>query len=454
MADWTCTNTSDGESKLFGLDDKVPVVLIAHTPPGSCAEDRYLVGSSLTVGRSSGVELTVRDDKMSKKHLKITHNQDGCFIEDLGSTNGTFVDGSPASKTRRPVEDGAVIRAGRTVLVFHEHGETLLDRPPKNQFGVAGGFHTAPLLRELREAALSKRHILLTGPSGSGKESASGAIAEMGGTAEKTLPLVAYNAAGFASSEEATTTLLGVGAKVFSGVDARAGLVEKANGGVLFLDEVHNLPERVQRSLLRIIENGKVTRVGETNERPVDVRFVFASNVPGPDHGLAHDLLARLRLVGIPALGDRRADVPAIFKDVLERALGHHGVGKDEVIPILSGDHYETLMLDGFKENNVRGLIDLADRIATRIEAGTEPKKAVTSIFTEQFSSGPVAARQSGAPPSSENSHYDIHKKEIVAAYTECDGNLSATERLLQSQGIKCSRRWLRTYLKRWGLAD
>ncbi len=88
------------------------------------------------------------------------------------------------------------------------------------------------MIRHLKETALSSRHVLIAGPSGSGKELAAKALAglmeDSGG------PLIAHNAAHFASQEEAATTLFGVGPRVFSGVDARAGLIEKAFGGTLF----------------------------------------------------------------------------------------------------------------------------------------------------------------------------------------------------------------------------
>ena len=98
-----------------------------------------------------------------------------------------------------------------------------------------------------------------------------------------------------------------------------------AAGGTLFLDEVHNLPLRVQRSLLRFAEDGLLQRAGEPTGRRGDVRLVLGTNVAVEaavaDGRLAHDLLARLHRVGIPPLRERRADVPAIFLEVLRRTL-------------------------------------------------------------------------------------------------------------------------------------
>ena len=70
--------------------------------------------------------------------------------------------------------------------------------------------------------------------------------------------------------------------KVFSNVEPRIGVIEKADGGTLLGDEVHNLPPRVQRGLLRLVEDGLFSRIGETTERPINVRFILASNAPPP----------------------------------------------------------------------------------------------------------------------------------------------------------------------------
>ncbi|MCP4199219.1 MAG: sigma-54-dependent Fis family transcriptional regulator [Proteobacteria bacterium] len=175
----------------------------------------------------------------------------------MGSTNGTFVNGQRIqAKKRHPLPSPSVIRVGRAVLVFQNNAKALLNPAPHERFGMAGNFHVGQLLQNLQQAAISGRHILLAGPSGAGKELCAHALASMMGTPNAPLPLIAHNAARFTSEEEAASTLFGIGPKVFSNVDSRPGLVEQAHSGALFLDEIHNLPERVQRSLLRVIEDG------------------------------------------------------------------------------------------------------------------------------------------------------------------------------------------------------
>ena len=438
----------------FGFVSSTPGLLMAHFPTGACSVDRCVITSPFSIGRHENNALCVQDEKISGEHCRISKDKRGYWLEDLGSTNGTFLDGEQVYGPK-PLKDISVIRIGATVMVFHRKANLLLAPSPSERYELLGPFHADPLVQLLKEAARSKRHLLLAGPSGVGKELAARTVAAIAGEGGPALKVTAHNAARFASEDEATTTLFGVGSRVFTNVESRPGLIETATDGVLFLDEIHNLPSRVQRSLLRVMEDGITSRIGETAEHAVSVRFVFASNAPAPEYGLAPDLLARLRVVSIPTLEERVADIPRIFKVLLSRALERCGLEPRTVVPLLGGDHFEAICLDGFVADNVRGLIDLADRIVTRIDTGVAPQEAVLTIFADRFSDGPVAKRyreRDGEGPGS--SHYEQNREIIMAVYRECRGNLSATERTLKARGIKCTRRWLGVFAEKWGLRE
>lgn len=458
------TDTLTLDRRPFDADTPIPAILAAHIPPGAIAVDRCIVRPPFVLGRSGECGLSVKESKISKTHFKITKISDGFYIEDLGSTNGTFVNGGRLTH-RQHLPDGAVIRAGQSVLVFHEDARIVFEAsPPANRLGIVGRFHAAPFLQTLKETVLTQRHLLLAGPSGAGKELTAQAVAALIAAPKAPLKVTAHNAARFSSEEEAASTLFGVATRVFSNVDARPGLIETAQNGVLFIDEIHNLPVRVQRTLLRVIEEGRFSRIGETSQNLTDVRFVFASNAPPPDHELALDLLARLMVLNVPSLRERVADIPGIFNHVLEHSMGRHGIPVKDALNALNGDHYESLCLDTFPESNVRGLIDLTDRIAARTASGMPVESAVSSIFAARFAKNQVALRRTGAsslPPKSENtdtaesnSHYERHRDIILSAYRECEGNVSAAERLLRHQGFRCSRRWLGVFLEKWGIRE
>jgi hypothetical protein len=150
------------------------------------------------------------------------------------------------------------------------------------------------------------------------------------------------------------------------------------------------LPLRLQKSLLRVIEEWKVAPIGETLEKRVNVLCVFASNEPPPFYGLAHDLVARLQVIELPAIESRTADVPAIFLHVLSAALSRVGLNMAEVSSFLCADHFESLCLDGFVQNNTRGLISLAGEIAGEIAAGTTAGAAIEMVFKRRYADGPV----------------------------------------------------------------
>lgn len=467
MSSPTKTGTLTRETKPFDPHKALPGLLVASSPENAGTVDRCLVRPPFIVGRGSDCSLTMNEDKISKRHFQISGTADGLFlIADLSSRNGTFVDGRQLHLEER-LSDTAVIRAGQSVFVFHADARPVFEFLNSDRLGFVGRFHVGSIIQDLKEAVLSGRHLLLAGPSGAGKELTARALTRLMGKPNSPLKLVTHNAARFSSEEEAAATLFGVGTRVFSNVDERAGLIESARGGLLFIDEVHNLPKRLQRSLLRVIEDGQTARIGETKTRSSDVLFIFAANIPGPSYGLAPDLLARLRVVRVPPLTERTADIPTIFNHVLRAALSRQQLEHGPVMSLLKGDHYETLCLDGFPDDNVRGLIDLADRLATRVAAGVAPERAIGSVFSERFAASPVterpgprkniqttaAAESEGVPLKTEwASRYEAHKTIIITAFKECDGNISALERFLRARGMRCSRRWLAVFLSKWGI--
>ena len=171
----------------------------------------------------------------------------------------------------------------------------------------------------LQRIAGSVMPVLILGESGVGKENAAYAVHRYSG---RKGPFVAVNCAtleGLAESE-----LFGHVKGAFTGATAaKVGYFEAARDGTLFLDEVGELSAAVQAKLLRALEHKRVTPVGETVEREIDVRIVAATN---RDLGaevaagrFRHDLLFRLDVarVHLPPLRERRCEIPILFRELL-----------------------------------------------------------------------------------------------------------------------------------------
>jgi DNA-binding NtrC family response regulator len=173
-----------------------------------------------------------------------------------------------------------------------------------------------PVLETIARVAPSDANVLIAGEHGTGKEIVARTIHALSLRASR--PLIAVNTGGLAEGVF-ESELFGHVKGAFT--DARAdriGRFELAEGGTIFLDEIGNVPLRQQAKLLRVIESGEIERVGSSRSKHVDVRVVSATNADlqaaCSSGQFREDLLFRLNTVEIrlPALRDRREDVPAL----------------------------------------------------------------------------------------------------------------------------------------------
>ncbi|MEM6996383.1 MAG: sigma 54-interacting transcriptional regulator, partial [Myxococcota bacterium] len=187
-----------------------------------------------------------------------------------------------------------------------------------DEFGVVGESWAAWRLRDaVAFTAARGGHVLITGQSGSGKELVARAIHAL--SARRDRELVARNAATLPESLVDAELFGNAAGYPNAGMQERPGLVGRADGSTLFLDEIGELPVGLQAHLLRVLDgDGEYHRLGSAETLRCDLRLVAATN-RDPDE-LKHDLLARLRLrVAVPSLSERREDVPLIVRHLLRQ---------------------------------------------------------------------------------------------------------------------------------------
>jgi DNA-binding NtrC family response regulator len=227
-----------------------------------------------------------------------------------------------------PPRAGRRARPGRSPERLAEPGAACIAPPrmkggpdrrpdPAGELLVGESAAMATLRDTVRRVAPSEATVLISGPTGAGKENVARALHLL--SARATCPFVAINC-GAIPADLAEAELFGAEAGAFTGaLRARAGALEQAHGGPLFLDELGELTLPLQVKLLRVLETREVTRLGGSRPRRLDVRIVAATNRDleaevGAGRFRA-DLYWRLAVIHlpVPALAERSADVPALI---------------------------------------------------------------------------------------------------------------------------------------------
>jgi DNA-binding NtrC family response regulator len=178
-------------------------------------------------------------------------------------------------------------------------------------------------LREARRTAGHRENVLIRGERGTGKELMAHYLHHVA-SRDRERSFVPVNSAVF-TTDLFASELFGIQPRTATGVDGKIGLIEAANGGDLFLDEIADMSTEVQAAVLRVLQERKVTPVGARLSTPVDVRFLSATNVDldDPTLGFRADLLDRLRTGGtisLPRLCDRPSDIPLLVENFVRAA--------------------------------------------------------------------------------------------------------------------------------------
>jgi DNA-binding NtrC family response regulator len=244
--------------------------------------------------------------------------------------------------------------------------EDALSHPPGMVLGSSAAMQA--LLGHLRATVRSHLDVLLLGETGTGKELFARLIHASGPKPRG--PFVAINCAAI-SADLLEAELFGVLGRVATGVDARPGLFAQADGGTIFLDEIGDMPERLQAKLLRVLQEREVLPVGGATARRIDVRVLSASNrdlaALARQGVFRADLYYRLRALEfrIPPLRERREDIPQLVLAFLQQAARRY----DKPLRGVSRKALERLMAHDWP-GNVRELEDEIERAVLLTPAG------------------------------------------------------------------------------------
>jgi DNA-binding NtrC family response regulator len=345
---------SGRESRMMTLTRKIPgksrlrlergVLSVESGPDKGMTTD--LEEGVLTLGKDENSTLCLTDPTVSRSHAEISHTSEGFLLQDLGSTNGTFLDGVRVD--RAYLKDGVTITVGETGIRFKLQSETLVPKATsKTHWGEMVGESKA--MREafslLERLAVSDVTVLVDGETGTGKELAARALHSHGPRSGKPFTVFDCSTVPFELME---SELFGYQKGAFTGADeARSGAVEQAEGGTLFLDEIGELPLPLQAKLLRLLDRREYKRLGSGTHQNSDVRFVAATNrdleTLVKDGSFRQDLFFRVSAarVKLTPLCERPEDIKSLSKHFLKELEDRSGnqIKLDKAAMDLLTDH-------------------------------------------------------------------------------------------------------------------
>ena len=290
-----------------------------------------------------GPDLVFMDVKMAGidglEALKRLREQDPRAIVVMISGHGTIQTAVEATQLgaydflEKPLDTDRILVTLRNALQHLELRDEVntLRAQVQSRYEIVGGSYAIKsLIDRIEKVAPTPARVLVTGENGTGKELVARAIHSQSPRAKK--PLVEVNCAAI-PTELIESELFGHMKGSFTGAVAdRAGKFEQADGGTLFLDEIGDMSASAQAKVLRVLQDGVVTRIGGSKAVAVDVRVLAATN-KNLEHEIAEgrfreDLYYRLNVVPlhVPPLRERREDIPLLVAHFVAQLSEREGV--------------------------------------------------------------------------------------------------------------------------------
>ncbi|MFO0553437.1 MAG: sigma 54-interacting transcriptional regulator [Polyangiaceae bacterium] len=462
------TETDPAEELRGRRDEAILGVVLAHHVVRAFVGAREPLprGRKVWVGRAEGSVFPGAFDggRCSRRHAELESDGDAILVRDLESRNGTFVNGARVSSAR--AVEGDVIGVGDVLLVV-ARAPLFLESPvtSASMEGDLLGVSAALAALKVQIAAAARSPVVgIVGETGSGKELVARALHAASG---RTGAFVAVNCAAIADGVLASELFGHVGG-AFSGATAsRDGLVAAAKKGTLFLDELASASPSFQASLLRLMETGDYRPVGGNATKHADVGFIAALQPEVATRALERgdfrrDLWTRVArwLVTIPALRERREDIPLLAMHFAERRALSAG---SSVGPALASDFVLALLRHDWPGNvrELRGFVERAVDLAGPSDTlHFSDALARDLALAAGVAPRPAAAAPAAAAPAASDAAHDAAedaadrrrsptprptRAELEALLAEHAGNVTA---LAKARGVprKTVYRWLEAF--------
>ncbi len=441
---------------MIGEEEPIDVATRAVAAPATSAGVQVIVlsgsakgttkplGEKLRIGKAPDNDVVLSDDTVSRYHCELTRANDGVHVRDLGSTNGTKVQGARVSEA--VIGPGTVLKVGEVEIAVRPGVRNVEVLPSdKTWFGAAIGQSLAmrTIFGVLERIAKTDATVLLEGETGTGKDVLARAIWTESARAQGPFVVVDCGAVSYSLLE---SELFGHERGSFTGaVAARVGAFELADGGTVFLDEIGELPLDVQPKLLRVLEAREFRRVGGNRTMKSDVRVVVATKRALQREVQAgkfrEDLYFRLAVVPItvPPLRARRDDIPMLVEHILRASGGGLTVGPDTMQGLMAHDW----------PGNIRELRNVLERAVYMARATGQTELNLVSLPSAGSASGDVFQFEQGKSYRETRAKYDaeFERRYVKWLLGRHGGNVSAAAR-----EAKMDRKHLHDMAKKHGL--
>lgn len=397
-------------------------------------------GQQAVVGRGQTADIKLSDASISQFHAELRVTQQGISVMDLNSTNGTWLGGVRLERATIPA--GTLLSIGQTVLRVDLARFSEEKAEPPSGFDKLVG--SSPAMRSLylllARLARTDLSVVLQGETGTGKEEVARALHRQSARCQG--PFVVLDC-GALPETLAESILFGHERGAFTGAyDRRIGLFESAHGGVLFMDEIGELPLSLQPLLLRALQQREITPLGSTRPRRFDVRIICATwrelRALVNQGRFREDLFYRIAqsVVQIPSLTERREDISLLVEHFL-RSLPR---GAPAARSFSEGAL--ALLAERPFPGNVRELRNIVERAALLAEASVvsaadlEIERAITGLRTRD--SAHVHDYEEAKPAQSPVGSLDLFKEAKQTAIEAFER--AYLERLLRQAGRNLTR--------------